>query len=84
MTKQDVRTLLLKSAGGEHGSYVLHLFEDFFGDENPDTKLETEETDRLLKLTIELASLKTRLSRSRNDSKQKHYKAFVLNAQKQS
>ncbi len=84
MTKQDVRTLLLKSAGGEHGAYILHLFEDFFGDENPDTKLETEDIDRFLEFSIELASLKTRLSMSRNDSKQKHYKAFVLNAQNQS
>lgn len=40
MTKQEVRTLLLKSAGGEHGAYVLHLFEDFFVEEKMDTKLE--------------------------------------------
>lgn len=84
MTKQDVRALLLKSAGGEHGAYVLHLFEDTFGDKNPDIKLETEEMDRFLKLAIELASIKTRLNRPRNDSKQKHYKMFTLNAQKQS
>ena len=84
MTKQEVRTLLLKSAGGEHGACVLHLFEDTFGDENPDTNLETEDVDRFLKLAIELASIKTRLNRSRNDSKQKHYKVFMLNAQKQS
>lgn len=84
MTKQEVRALLLKSAGCEHGAYVLHLFEDTFGDENPDTNFETEDVDRFLKLSIELASLKTRLNRSRNYSKQKHYKAFMLNAQKQS
>ena len=69
MTKQEVRTLLLKSAGGDHGAYVLHLFEDTFGDENPDIKLETEDIDRFLKLAIELASLKTRLNGSKNDSK---------------
>ena len=79
MTKQEIRTLLLKSAGGEHGAYVLHLFEDFFGEEKMDTKLETEEMDRFLKLAIELASIKTSLNRSRNDSKQKHYKVFILN-----
>lgn len=84
MTKQEVRALLLKSAGGEHGAYVLHLFEDTFGDENPDTNFETEEMDRFFKLAIELASIKTSLNRSRNDSKQKHYKVFALNAQKQS
>lgn len=84
MTKQDVRTLLLKSAGGEHGAYVLHLFEDTFGDENPDTNFETEEMDRFLKLAIELASIKTRLNRSKNDFKQKHYKAFMLNTQNKS
>ena len=84
MTKQDVRTFLLKSAGGEHGAYVLHLFEYTFGDENPDTKLEKKEIDNFLKLAIELASIKTRLNRSRNDSKQKHHKVFALNTQKQS
>lgn len=77
MTKQEVRTLLLKSAGGEHGAYVLHLFEDTFGDENPDTKLETEEMDRFLKLAIELASLKTRLNGAKNNSKQKHNKCIA-------
>ena len=80
MTKQEVRTLLLKSAGGEHGAYVLHLFEDTFGDENLDTNFETEEMDRFLKLAIEIASIKTRLNGPRNDSKQKHYKVFALNA----
>lgn len=84
MTKQEVVALLLKSADGEHGAYVLHLFEDIFGDENPDTNFETEEMDRFLKLAIELASIKTRLNRSRNDSKQKHHKVFALNTQKQS
>lgn len=84
MTKQEVRALLLKSAGGEHGAYVLHLFEDFFGEEKMDTKLEKKEMDNFLKLAIELASLKTRLNGSRNNSRQKHYKMFVLNTQKQS
>ena len=84
MTKQEVMALLLKSADGEHGAYVLHLFEDIFGDENPDTNFETEEMDRFLKLAIELASIKTRLNRSRNDSKQKHYKVFMLNTQNKS
>lgn len=79
MTKSEVRTLLLKSAGGEHGAYVLHLFEDTFGEEKIDTKLETKDVDRFLKLAIELASLKTRLNRSRNDSKQKHDKVFMFN-----
>lgn len=69
MTKQEVRTLLLKSSGGEHGAYVLHLFEDTFGDENPDTNFETEEMDRFLKLAIELASLKTHLNLAKNNSK---------------
>ena len=69
MTKQEVMALLLKSADGEHGAYVLHLFEDTFGEENPDTSFETEEMDRFLKLAIELASIKTRLNRSKNDSK---------------
>ena len=32
--------LLLKSADGEHGAYVLRLFEDAFGDETPDTNFE--------------------------------------------
>lgn len=84
MTKTEVRALLLKSADGEHGAYVLHLFEDFFGEEKMDTKLETEDMDRFLKLAVELASIKTRLNESRNDSKQKHYKVFMLNTQKQS
>lgn len=84
MTKQDVRSLLLKSAGGEHGAYVLHLFEDFFGDEKMYTKFETKEMDRFLKLAIELASIKTRLNRSKNNSKQKHYKVFMFDTQKQS
>ena len=83
MTKQEVRALLLKSAGGEHGAYVLHLFEDFFGDEKMDTKFETKDMDRFLKLAIELASIKTRLNGSKNNSKQKHYKAFTFNTQKQ-
>ena len=82
MTKQDVRALLLKSAGGEHGAYVLHLFEDFFGEEKIDTNFETKEMDRFLELAIELASIKTHLNVSRNDSKQKHYKAFMFNSQK--
>lgn len=77
MTKQDVRALLLKSAGGEHGAYVLHLFEDFFGEEKMDTKLETEEMDRFLKLAIELASIKTRLNWAKNVSKQKHDKCIA-------
>lgn len=77
MTKSDVRALLLKSAGGEHGAYVLHLFEDFFGEEKMDTKLETEEMDMFLKLAIELASIKTRLNASKNDSKQKHDKCIA-------
>jgi hypothetical protein len=69
MTKQEVRTLLLKSAGGEHGAYVLHLFEDFFGEEKMDTNFETEEMDRFLKLAIELASIKTHLNCFKNDYK---------------
>lgn len=84
MTKSEVRALLLKTANGEHGAYVLHLFEDIFGEEKMDTKLETEDMDRFLKLAIELASIKTRLNGSRNNSKQKHYKVFILNTQKQS
>lgn len=74
MTKSEVRSLLIKSTCREHGIYVFRLFDFVFGDENPDIKLETEEIDRFLKLAIELASLKTRLNGSRNDSKQKHYK----------
>lgn len=77
MTKSEVRALLLKSAGGEHGAYVLHLFEDTFGDENPDTNLETEDVDRFLKLSIELVSLKTRLNGVKNNSKQKHDKCIA-------
>lgn len=69
MTKQEVRALLLKSAYGEHGAYVLRLFEDVFGDEAPDTNFETEVMDSFLKLAIELASVKTCLNGSRNDSK---------------
>ncbi len=84
MTKSEVRVLLLKSADGEHGAYVLHLFEDIFGEEKMDTNFETKDMDRFLKLAIELASLKTRLNGSRNDSKQKHYKVFMFDAQKQS
>lgn len=84
MTKQEVRVLLMKSADGEHGAYVLHLFEDIFGEEKMDTNFETKDMDRFLKLAIELASIKTRLNTSRNDSKQKHYKVFMFNPQKQS
>lgn len=84
MTKQEIRALLLKSAGGEHGANVLHLFEDFFGEKKIDTKLETKDVDRFLKLAIELASIKTRLNGSKNDSKQKHYKVFTLNTQNKS
>lgn len=84
MTKQEVRALLLKSAYGEHGAYVLHLFDDFFGEEKMDTKFETEDMDRFLKLAIELASIKTRLNGSKNNYKQKYYKAFMFNTQKQS
>lgn len=82
MTKSEVRALLLKSADGEHGAYVLHLFEDIFGEEKMDTKLKIEDMDKFLELAIELASVKTRLNASRNDSKQKHYKAFIFNTQK--
>ena len=84
MTKQEVRALLLKSAGGEHGAYVLHLFEDFFGDEKMDTNFEKKDMDWFLKLAIELASLKIRLNASKNDSKQKHYKCYGLRHKKQS
>lgn len=84
MKKSEVRALLLKSADGEHGAYVLHLFEDFFGEEKMDTNFETKDMDRFLKLAIELASIKTRLNTSRNNSKQKHYKVFMFNPQKQS
>lgn len=84
MTKSEVRALLLKSADGEHGAYVLHLFEDFFGEEKMDTNFETKDMDKFLKLAIELASIKTRLNESRNNSKQKHYKVFMFDTQKQS
>ena len=84
MTKQEVRALLIKSADGEHGAYVLHLFEDVFGEEKMDTNFEKKEMDNFLKLSIELASLKTRLNGAKNDSKQKHYKVFMFDAQKQS
>lgn len=77
MTKSEVRALLLKSAGGEHGAYVLHLFEDTFRDENPDTNFETKDIDRFLKFAIELASLKTLLNVYKNDSKQKHDKCIA-------
>lgn len=84
MTKQEVRALLIKSADGEHGAYVLHLFEDIFGEEKMDTNFEKKEMDNFLKLAIELASIKTRLNGVKNDSKQKHYKVFMFDAQKQS
>lgn len=84
MTKQDVMSLLVKSADGEHGAYVLRLFEDAFGDETPDTNFEKEEMDSFLKLAIELASIKTRLNATRNDSKQKHYKCYGFRYIKQS
>ena len=84
MTKSEVRVLLLKSADGEHGAYVLRLFEDAFGDETPDTNFEKKEMDDFLKLAIELASIKTRLNASRNHSKQKHYKCYGLRYIKQS
>ena len=84
MTKQDVMSLLVKSADGEHGAYVLQLFEDAFGDETPDTNFEKEEMDSFLKLAIELASIKTRLNASRNDPKQNHYKCYGLRYVKQS
>lgn len=84
MTKQEVRALLIKSADGEHGAYVLHLFEDIFGEEKMDTNFEKKEMDNFLKLAIELASLKTRLNVVKNNSKQKHYKVFMFDAQKQS
>lgn len=69
MTKQEVMTLLLKSAVGEHGAYVLRLFDFVFEDENPDTNFEIKEMDRFLNLAIELASIKTCLNRSKNNSK---------------
>lgn len=84
MTKQDVMSLLVKSADGEHGAYVLRLFEDAFGDETPDTNFEKDEMDDFLKLAIELASIKTRLNTSRNHSKQNHYKCYGLKYIKQS
>ena len=49
-----------------------------------DTNFETKDMDRFLKLAIELASIKTRLNESRNNSKQKHYKVFMFDTQKQS
>lgn len=84
MTKSDVRALLLKSAGGEHGAYVLHLFEDFFGEEKVDTNFEKKDMDSFLKLAIELASIKTRLNTSRSNSKQNHYKCYGFRYMKQS
>lgn len=84
MTKQDVMSILVKSADGEHGAYVLRLFEDAFGDETPDTNFEKEEMDVFLKLAIELASIKTRLNASRNNPKQNHYKCYGLRYIKQS
>lgn len=84
MTKQDVMSLLVKSADGEHGAYVLRLFEDAFGNETPDTNFEKEEMDSFLKLAIELASIKTRLNAPRNDSKQNHYKCYGFRYIKQS
>lgn len=75
MTKSEVRALLLKSADGEHGAYVLHLFEDFFGEEKMDTNFETEEMDSFLMLAVELASIKTCLNTPRNVSKQKRNQA---------
>lgn len=84
MTKSEVRALLIKSTCREHGIYVFRLFDFVFGDEKMDTNFEKKDMDRFLKLAIELASIKTRLNRSKNDSKQKHYKAFTFNTQKQS
>lgn len=84
MTKQDVMSILVKSADGEHGAYVLRLFEDAFGDETPDTNFEKKEMDDFLKMAIELASIKTRLNASRNHSKQNHYKRYGLRYIKQS
>lgn len=83
MTKSEVRALLIKSTCREHGIYVFRLFDFVFGDEKMDTKFETKDMDRFLKLAIELASIKTRLNGSKNNSKQKHYKAFMFNTQKQ-
>lgn len=69
MTKSEVRALLIKSTCREHGIYVFRLFDFVFGDEKMDTKLETKDMDRFLKLAIELASIKTRLNGSKNNSK---------------
>lgn len=69
MTKSEVRALLIKSTCREHGIYVFRLFDFVFEDEKMDTKFETKEMDRFLKLAIELASIKTRLNGSKNNSK---------------
>lgn len=69
MTYQDLRSILIKSTSGEHGIYVFRLFEFVFGDEKMDTKFETKDMDRFLKPAIELASIKTRLNGSKNNSK---------------
>ncbi len=83
MTKSEIRALLIKSTCREHGIYVFRLFDFVFGEEKMDTKFETKDMDRFLKLAIELASLKTRLNASKNDSKQKHYKCYELRYEKQ-
>ena len=84
MTQQDVMLILTKKANEEHGAYVFRLFNDVFGDENPTKELNGKEVDVFLKMAIELASLKTRLNASKNDSEQKHYKCYGLRYEKQS
>lgn len=75
MTKQEVKSILVKSIDGEHGAYVLRLFEDIYGKEKTINK---EDMDSFMKLAVELASIKTRLNASRNDSKEKRYKCYGL------
>lgn len=72
MTKREVRSILIKSADGEHGAYVLKLFEDAFVDEKDDTIFEREDMDDFLQLAIELASLKTKINASKNHPERKH------------
>ena len=72
MTKREVRAILIKSADGEHGSYVLKMFEDVFSDEKDDTIFETEDMDDFLKLAVDLASLKTKINASKNHPERKH------------
>lgn len=79
MTKQEIRSILLKSCNGEHGLCVLKLFEDYFCEEGCDQSIDKNDVDCFLRVAIEMANVMTRLNVYRNRPKVKRYTHYSKN-----